>query len=297
MKFTKYSLLLIPFLLTSCEWFKKTVNPTTSTLPEFDTNPSVTSIAGGVVDEASGIADSQNIAGHIWTMEDGLNPTEIELISHSGQLAKKFFIPYPNRDWEDIGIGPGPQNGVNYLYLADIGDNATQWNENYIYRFPEPKSINEEIGNIEKITFKYPDGKYDAECILIDPATKDIFIITKGQFNERLYKIPFPQSTTELITAQFMRTIPYNVITGGSVSPDGKQIIIRSYFVLSYFAKKDSESFADALGRESDLKLPYTFEPQGEGVAFDKDGKGYFTISEAANGKTGTNLYYYSRKK
>lgn len=296
MKSIKYSLILITFALSSCDWLRKPPNPSNN-LPEFENTPTNAIIAGGVVDEASGLVDSRSIAGHVWTHEDGLNPQEIELITHSGQLVKKLSLPYPNRDWEDLGIGPGPQNGVNYLYLADIGDNFKQWNEKYIYRFPEPKSINEKINNVEKITFKYPDGKYDAESILIDPATKDIYVITKGEFNERLYKIPYPQSTNELITAQFMRTIPYNIITGGSVSPDGKQIIIRSYFVLSYFIKKDSETFADALGRNSDLKLPYIIEPQGEGVAFDREGRGYFTIGEAGQGKTGTNLYYYSRKK
>jgi hypothetical protein len=296
MKLTKYSLILISLALSSCEWFRRPLSPA-NTLPEFNTNPTITPIAANIVDEASGLADSRNIAGHVWVHEDGLNPNQIHLINHKGQEVKKFYLPMSNRDWEDIGIGPGPQNGVNYLYLADIGDNFTQWNDNFIYRFPEPKSINENISNIEKITFKYPDGKYDSECVLIDPATKDIYVITKGQFNERLYKIPYPQSTTETITAQFMKTIPHNLITGGSVSPDGKQIIIRSYFVLSYFMKKNSESFADALGRNSDLKLPYTIEPQGEGVAFDREGNGYFTISEAGQGKTGTNLYYYSRKK
>ncbi len=300
MKLTKYSLILLPFLMTSCEWFRNTITPT-STTPEFETSPTTMTVAANIVDEASGIVDSRNIAGHVWVHEDGLNPNQIHLLNHKGQEIKKFELPMSNRDWEDLGIGPGPQDGVNYLYLADIGDNFEQWEEKFIYRFPEPKSINESIGNIDKITFKYSDGKYNAECILIDPATKDIYIITKSdpkvRLNERLYRIPYPQSTADVQTAQFVRSIPYSIITGGSVSPDGKQIIVRSYFVLSYFIKKDTESFGDAIGRDSDLKLPYNFEPQGEAVAFDKDGKGYFTISEAGDGKSGTNLYYYGRKK
>lgn len=281
-------------MLISCDWFKR---PTPqSTLPEFESNPTVSPVAGRVADEASGMVDSRNIPGHIWTHEDGLNPNEIILINHQGQLVKKFQLPIFNRDWEDLGIGPGPQNGVNYLYIADIGDNATQWEQCHIYRFAEPKSVNEEVGAIDKITFKYPDGKFDAECILVDPTTKDIYIVTKMDLNVRLYQLPYPQSTTETITAKFLRTIPYNLITSGSVASDGKQIIIRSYFVLFYFIKKDNETIADALGRASDLKLPYKIEPQGEAVCFDRNDKGYFTISEAGDGKTGTNLYYYARK-
>lgn len=281
-------------MLISCDWFKR---PTPqSTLPEFESNPTVKTIAGGVADEASGIVDSRNIPDHIWTHEDGLRFDGLVLINHQGQLVKRFQLPIFNRDWEDLAIGPGPQNGVNYLYIADIGDNFKQWQENYIYRFAEPKSVNENVGTIDKITFKYPDGKYNAECLLVDPTTKDIYIITKEELNVRLYQLPYPQSTTETITAKFVRTIPYNLITGGSVASDGKQIIIRSYFVLFYFAKKDTESFADALGRASDIKLPYVIEPLGEGVCFDRNDKGYFTISEAGDGKTGTNLYYYVRK-
>lgn len=49
------------------------------------------------------------------------------------------------QDFEDITLGPGPEEGINYIYVGDIGNN--QWingrvehnrTEFYIYRFPEP---------------------------------------------------------------------------------------------------------------------------------------------------------------
>ena len=42
-------------------------------------------------------------------------------------------------DVEDIAIGPGPEAGVDYLYLGDIGDNDEQRREIRIVRFAEPE--------------------------------------------------------------------------------------------------------------------------------------------------------------
>ena len=45
---------------------------------------------------------------------------------------------YQNFDFEDISIGRGPVDGVEYLYVADIGNNDYDRPIITIYRFPEP---------------------------------------------------------------------------------------------------------------------------------------------------------------
>jgi hypothetical protein len=42
------------------------------------------------------------------------------------------------------------------------------------------------------------------------------------------------------------------------------------------------------------MRLPYSPEPQGEAIAFDAQGGGYYTISEE-RGKSPQQLFYYKR--
>lgn len=290
----------LPLFLSSCDWFKKPdPTPQSTTLPEYETTPTIALLPLNVANEASGVCDSRSMSGHVWVQEDGDNPNNIYLFSHQGQYKGSVKMPFPNRDWEDISIGPGPENGKNYVYLADIGDNLAAYdNKYYIYRFIEPQSLGQSVTAYDRIAFQYPDGSRDAECILIDPATKDIYIVTKREFNVRLYHLPYPQSVSEIQTAKFLQNLPYLAITSGGISPDGKEIVIRNYDVLYYWYRKDGETIQQTLARTRDKLLPYVKEIQGEGFCFDKNGQGYFTNSEAPDGQTTpSQLYYFARKK
>src|SRR4030095_2379134 len=155
----------------------------------FESIPVAKLIAPLIIDEASGIADSKANAGHLWVQQDSGNPNEIALLSHNGTLLKKIIIKSAvNRDWEDLATGTGPVNGTNYIYLADIGDNALAASEYNIYRFPEPTSATDTAFHCAKTTFQYPDGAHEAESILVENAPKDIFIITKQDSPSRVYK-------------------------------------------------------------------------------------------------------------
>lgn len=286
---------IIIFTFSSCDWLTPTP---TETIPDFETIPKSSLLTNNIANEASGVADSRSMPGNVWVQEDGNNPNLLHQFSHSGEYKGNIQMPFPNRDWEDISIGVGPENGKNYIYLAEIGDNAAAYsNQYYIYRFVEPKSLSEKVTSFDRISFQYPDGSRDAECILLDPATKDIYIVTKREFNVRIYQLPYPQSTTEIQTAKFVQAIPFLVITSGGISSDGKEIVLRNYDAIYYWSRKDGESIATTLSRNRDKLLPYINEPQGEGFCFDKDNKGYFTNSERPDGTNEpTYLYYFAKK-
>lgn len=288
---------ILSVLLYSCNWFGKTPTPVV-TLPDFETTPKSYVLPNGISNEASGLCDSRSMPGNVWVEEDGDNPNVLHQFSYSGEYKGNIQMPFPNRDWEDMSIGAGPVAGKTYIYLADIGDNAAAYNNQYyIYRFLEPQSLSEKVSNFDRITFQYPDGSRDAECILLDPATKDIYIVTKREFNVRVYQLPYPQSVTEVQTAKFIQSIPYLIITSGGISTDGKEIVLRNYDAIYYWYRKDGESIATTLARNRDKLLPYVKEPQGEGFCFDKDNKGYFTISERPDGQTTPSYLYYFAKK
>jgi hypothetical protein len=289
-------ILLSTLFLQSCFLFEQPEPVDKDTLPSFDSNPAIFPLVPGNVDEASGIVDSRNMDNTLWVAEDSDNKAGLDLISHSGQYIRKVTFNGTNRDWEDIAIGPGPVDNKSYLYVGDIGDNNAVYPEYYIYRFPEPVAGQTSVDTYDKITFTYSDkNSYDSETLLLDPLTKDLYILTKRQLFVNLFKLPYPQTTDKPMVAEFVKAVPYSLLTGGDISSDGQEILLRNYNAIYYIKRRTSETLVDALSRNHDLVAPYKEEPQGEGVCFDKENKGYFTISEKAQASS-VNLYYFKKK-
>ncbi len=262
----------------------------------FVSEPTANPIVPGTIDEASGMVDSRAVPGALWVEQDSGNPAELALLGQDGKLRGKIPIPNStNRDWEDIASGPGPTTGINYLYIGEIGDNNAQYSTVAIYRLPEPASLSAVVGPVEKITFVYPDGPRDAEALFCDPLTRDLWIVSKREAKVHLYRLKFPQSTTSVTTAEAFGELPYTYVTGASISPDGLEILIRTYFGVFHWSRTASTNMADALQRTTGVSLPYKAEPQGEAVCFDRANKGFFTLSERGSAAS-TSLYYFARK-
>lgn len=271
---------LFPVLLLAVACQPSSPDPA---IPTFASVPRASSLQPGLIDEVSGIADSRTMPNHLWAEEDGGNPARLALLSHGGSVTGYVALPAPNRDWEDLTIGPGPQAGISYLYLADIGDNNVQNEVNYVYRFLEPKRLSEPVGAVERIAFRYPDGARDAETLFIDPLTNDLWVISKRETSVHLYRLPYPQSTSQIQTAEARGELPLWYVTSGAVSPDGHEILLKTYTGIYHWARTGSEPIADALQKRPYQTLSYRLEPQGEAVCFDRAGTGYFTLSERAS--------------
>ena len=275
-------------------------DPVTSTSVDFETTPEKVQIEPGIIDEASGIVPSYSMAGNFWVNQDSGQPAALYLLNKDGKQIKQINVPgAANRDWEDVAIGPGPANGVNYLYIGDIGNNnAPASPVSVIYRVPEISDANAAFDQnaLAKITFSFPDGPKDAESLLLDPATKDIFIVSKENLTAGLYRLPFPQSTSEAIVAEKVGTIPGVVFaTGGNISKDGSEILIRTYLAVYYWKVNSGESIGQTLTKAATKQLLVALEPQGEAVCMDAEGKGFYTISEKSNAASVT-LNYYKKK-
>ncbi|MBC8154871.1 MAG: PE-PGRS family protein [Bacteroidetes bacterium] len=263
---------------------------------QFATEPTSTPVTPGLVNEASGLVDSRSMPGNLWIAQDSGNPVSLDLLGHDSKLKGRMAIPNAtNRDWEDLASGPGPQAGVNYLYIAEIGDNNAAHQTSYIYRLPEPANLNTPVSSVDRIAFKYPDGPRDAECLILDPQTRDLWIVSKREDKVHLYQLPYPQSTTDVTTAKAYGELPLTFVTGGGISSDGTEILLRTYAGIYHFQRNSGQSVADALQRQTGRSLPYRLEPQGEAICFDAANKGYFTVSEIASSPS-VNLYYYARQ-
>lgn len=269
---------------------------------QFASDPTVTPVAAGQIDEASGMADSRSQPGNLWIEQDSGSPAELALLGYDGTVKGKISIPNTtNRDWEEMTLGPGPKDGVNYLYIGDIGDNNAQQGMYQIYRLPEPATLQATVSGVERINFRYPDGSRDAEAMFVDPQTKDIYIISKREEKVHLYRLAYPQNINEVTVAESFGELPTfggglaNYVTAAAISPDGSEILVRTYSQLYYWKRSTGQSIADALQRGSRRQLVTRLEPQGEAVCFDKEAKGFFTISERASAPS-VNLFYYARK-
>ncbi len=268
----------------------------------FASEPTATPVAPGQIDEASGMADSRSQPGNVWIHQDSGTPAELVLLGHDGKVKGKITVPtIGNRDWEELATGPGPNAGTNYIYIGDIGDNDAQSQAVQIYRISEPATLQTPITQIDRINFRYPQGPRDAEAMFVDPLTKDIFIISKREQIVHLYGLAYPQNTSDLTTAVDYGEIPNlggglaNYVTGAAISPDGTEILVRTYTNTYYWKRLAGQSVADALQYGTRRALVTRIETQGEAICFDKDGKGFFTISERA-GASSVNLLYYARK-
>lgn len=293
---TDLSRVLIPSILfmllginSSCQ-----KNPS-ATAEDFEPKPVISSVDASVLKEASGLAASRINNGFVWTIEDSGNPPQVILLSTDGKIEKKIYLKgAENRDWEEIAISKGPDAALDYLYVGDIGDNGSTHEYCTIYRFPEPSSTIDTVRKFDRIKFKYADGPHDAEAFLVDEKTQDIFILTKRDKQSRIYKLAAGYSLSQINTAEFVGELGYNGITAAAISPDGKDILVKTYTKIFRYIKTNGLSIPQALS-SSASSAPYTTEPQGEAICFAADDSGYFTLSEKGIASL-VNLYFYRRK-
>lgn len=254
---------------------------------EFNNIPVVSILQNQSYSELSGIAESRKNAGILYVHEDKTGKNIIYLINKKGDdLGKVILDGCTPRDWEDMVVGPGPDSSKSYVYVADIGDNNARYTSIIIYRFPEPDlsavsaSAEIHVKDFDKIQVSYSKGPANAETLLIDPLTRDLFIATKENSKTYIYSIPYPQSTISIIKVKPLAQLNLDFLTSGDISANGKEILLRNKSQIWYWKRNDMESVVSALLRKPQ-DAPYAAnEHQGEAICFAADGSGYYTNSE-----------------
>lgn len=248
------------------------------------------------IDEGSGMVFSRTHDGLIYTHNDSGGGRKIFVIDSLGKGLGVFKLKGVwNRDWEDIAVGPGPDPKLNYVYVGEIGDNQARFTNIFIFRFPEPEQFLEGMEvQPEVLKLSYPDGAKDAETLMVDPISKDIFILSKRDSLNILYKTTQEAFENKEAVLEKVMELPFTMSVAGDISADGKEILIKNYFTVYYWKRNENETIAQALARNP-LILPYKPEPQGEAIAFHPNGKSYFTLSEKRFNIEPV-LYRYNRK-
>ncbi|MGH3757948.1 hypothetical protein [Actinophytocola sp.] len=176
-------------------------------------------------------------------------------------------------DVEDLGRAP---DGT--FLLADGGDNNLERDTAALIALtPAGKST------LYRLT--YPDGKHDAEALLVG-ANGAPYFVTKDVGNAGVYspvrqlQSPGPTPMKKVATIKLEATdtpggpvpgpVGSRTITGGAVSSDGTVVAVRTYTDAYLYAAPDKD-IVKALNSEP-VRVPLPNEAQGEAIAFEPDG-------------------------
>ena len=269
----------------------------------FEPGVQVGTVASLAVNEASGIAASALNSDVLWVHNDSntLHLAQVFAMDTQGTHLGTYTLPTVlSNDWEDMAVGPGPIGGQSYLYLGDIGDNSAERSSIQVYRVAEPAvsstqtPVTVDLVGFETIELEYPDTAHDAETLFVDPLTSDIYVITKRDSKSLVYRAAYPQSTIGTNTMQYVAQLPWNWATGGDISPDGNEIIVRGYWSAWLWSRPSGGDLWDAFDQPG-VSVPLVGEPQGEAIGFDAAGNGYYTTSENASAGPHQPIYYFER--
>lgn len=231
------------------------------------------------------------VAGHrnqdiLWVHNDSGDKAQIYALAMDGSLRATYGLPgVQARDWEDIAIGPGADPNQICLYIADIGDNQARRSFTTVYRVPEPRVPSKPSDKVQNtspcqaLRLVYPDGPRDAETLLIDPVTGDLFVVSKRDLFARVYRAAAPLDPVKTTTLTLVTLLPWGFATGGDISADGQQIIIRSLSYAMRWSRPANGPLWQDLRRPGQ-QIQLLPERQGEAICFSPDQRALLTISE-----------------
>jgi hypothetical protein len=269
--------------------------------PEFASGVQVGQVTQNGLTEISGIVSSRKNAGVLWIHNDR-SRDDIYAVSTDGELLATYSLGGEVSDMEDIAIGPGPLPELHYLYCGDIGDNAATRSSIRVYRAAEPAVYSylaenppsEDFPIVERITLNYPDGSHNAETLMIDPITGDLFIATKQLNVSRIYRADRSQLQDKAtVILSFAGQLDFHEVSSGDISADGQEIILRQENFAKVWRRAAGQSIAEALaGTPVDVPvIGMPTEQNGEGAAWHGGGLGYYTISEGSEPL----IYFFAR--
>jgi hypothetical protein len=272
---------------------------------EFDSVVSWGTVTASAITEASGLAASRVNSGVLWTHNDG-SKQRVFAVSTNGALLASFNLGVEVFDIEDVAVAPGTTSRIPCVYFGDIGGNSfsnERRTEVQLLRAPEP-TINLAwasdpksgvLEGMEVFHLRYPDGSYEAEALLVDPKSEQVYIATKQDGSSRLYRADLSTATNgSTLTLTFVRTIVFDSVSAADISADGSRIILRREDYAAAWYRCEGETISQAFARSGTaIPLPGTvLEPNGEAIAYLPDGSGYLTLGEGISPQ----LFYFRSK-
>ncbi len=251
------------------------------------------------ITESSGLAASHCNQNVFWTHNDSGDAAFIYAINARGEKLGTWRVTgAKNNDWEDLATFKN-EKGECFLYIGDIGNNEWLKSEFTVYRVKEPKVSDAdkissrknpvETESAEAIKFDYPDMRHDAETLLVNPQSGDVYVLSKSLSSASgVYKLPknydfYKVNHLEKIADLTVPAFPNGLLTGGEISPDGKRVIVCDYFNAYEITLPEKAKSFDEIWREKPLIVELGERAQGEAICYSIDGKSIFATSEKRN--------------
>ncbi len=248
------------------------------------------------ITESSGLAASKCQPNVYWTHNDSGDDAFIYAINRSGgRLGTWRVIGASNVDWEDIALFKDSQGNCT-IYIAEIGDNSNKRSEHIIYRLSEPtvtpadadssRQQPRETGRAQEVRFSYPDSNPNAETLLVEPKTANIYVVTKRLTGPAgVYRIRSEYGTDQVVKAEkiadiSLPAIPNGLVTGGAVSPDGRSVVICDYSRAYELTLPDNSKNFDDIWEQQPETIDVGKRKIGEAVTYTPDGLSLILTSE-----------------
>jgi hypothetical protein len=153
---------------------------------------------------------------------------------------------------DDEALAPA---GSGSVWVGDIGDNSGSRESVEVLEVPVDRA-NEHVVP-ERYELVYPGGGRDAETLMANPRTGQLFVVSKNLFAGTVYAAP-----RRLSTAHPNRLRPVadslGLATDGAFFPDGRHYATATVYTFP--------------GHEKVGSFPLPEQRQGEGIAVDADG-------------------------
>jgi hypothetical protein len=250
------------------------------------------------INESSGLAPSLLVPDVFWTLNDSASDPCLFAIDQTGRTRAKVRLPDAvNFDWEDIASARGA-DGRARLFVADTGDNLHVRPAITVYEIPEPplpEQADKEILSDKPRRWhaRYPDGRHDAEVLLVHPLTRRLYLVTKSpQGHSSVYAFPeqpgdeSPMVLEKLTDLEFpprahLGKRPHDacMTTAGDFSPDATRLAIGTYSFIHEWTLKPADPLQE-LSKKSARLIELPVLPQMEALCYGADGRTLWFTSE-----------------
>jgi hypothetical protein len=216
--------------------------PAAAQVPAADPTPAkkLFTIRDDRVDDSSGMAKAYKYEGIYWTVNDSGDRVRVLGVDTTGKVRMALGFKAEVRDVEAIAVD---REGT--IYIADIGDNKANRDMIEIYTIPEPDKLGDaENVSYHRYDFTYPDGAHDAETLLVEPGTNQLFIVTKSTKGGAIYAAPPAPTREGTNKLTMLAPAPPGTFTDGTFLPDGQQVVLRTSTGVSTIAWGETPTLA-----------------------------------------------------
>lgn len=188
------------------------------------------------------------------TTNDSGDGGRVFVVDGSGETVGSTTWPSEPRDVEALApADPG------FVWVGDTGDNSQARDSIQVLKVP----YGPEFQEVEPATYTlvYPDGAHDAETLIAQPQTGQLFVVSKDIFGGTVYAAPRELSASK---PNRLRAVADSLgfATDGSFFPDGEHYVLRDYLSAAVYTFPGHEKVAT-------FRLPN--QQQGEGISVDED--------------------------